>query len=522
VQPGQIIAAKYRVDRLLGEGAFGVVVAATHTQLGQRVALKFLQKDAARQPGVVERFLREAQAAVQIQSEHVARVIDVGTLDQGAPYMVMEFLQGRDLSQVLEAQGALPLQVALDYVLQASEALAEAHALGIVHRDLKPANLFLTARADGSPLVKVLDFGISKQLLSPGRGHAESLTRTHGMMGSPLYMAPEQGRSAKRVDARADIWSLGVILYELTTRQWPFFSENIAGLFGAISTAAPQPMSSVWPACPPAFEAVIQRCLEKEPSARFQSVAELAEALAPLAPASQLSVQRIVRLVGRPAGPPDASPVGPAGSPGGTLLLAPRVAKTALLDSGDRPTRVLPRPQTSPAARSLEPEPQEPEAPAEPVLEPHPGITLPLSPSPEVLRSTFEWGQSTGGPPTPPPRPSWHLGVAAIAVLLVGGLGGAALSSLRQGAGGSGSPGVSVPIPSTRTSDAPSQAPLASAPEGATSVAPPVASAPPTVSAPPAATSSPTASSVPATARTTSKGAPGPSKGRVLDWGPQH
>src|SRR6266542_4042743 len=162
VSEGDLLAGKYRVERVLGGGGMGVVVAAHHLQLARRVALKFLLPEACSQPGSVERFLREARSAAQIGSEHVARVSDVGTLETGAPYMVMEYLKGDDLSQVLKTRGRLPLQEALDYVLQACEAVAEAHAIGIVHRDLKPANLFLTQRADGSPLVKVLDFGISK------------------------------------------------------------------------------------------------------------------------------------------------------------------------------------------------------------------------------------------------------------------------------------------------------------------------------------------------------------------------
>jgi eukaryotic-like serine/threonine-protein kinase len=385
VTAGQVIAGKYRVERVLGEGAFGVVVAAVHTQIGQRVALKFLQADALKQNGVVERFLREAQSAVQIQSEHVARVLDVGKLKTGAPYMVLEYLEGRDLSQVLQEQGPLPLAVAIDYVLQACEAIAEAHAHGIVHRDLKPANIFLTARADGSPLVKVLDFGISKASSRPleGLAPASSLTRTHGMMGSPLYMAPEQVRSAKRVDARADIWSLGVILYELTTRQWPFFSTNVAGLFLAIGADPPTPLRKVWPECSPGFEAVVMRCLAKDVNLRYQSVAELAEALLPYAPGSQVSVQRIVRLQGRVAAAQGVVAPGQA-SP------AFMVANTALIESDDAATNVYvpPRPVEGPA------------------------------------QSTIEWGRSSAEQELPSPKRRVVMGVVGSAVLVVGAVMG--------------------------------------------------------------------------------------------------
>ena len=157
-----VLLGKYRVDRILGAGGIGVIVAAHHLQLDERVAIKFLLPDALQSPDVVARFAQEARAAVKIKSEHVVRVIDVGTLASGSPYMVMEYLEGADLSAVLSRRGPMPVEEVVGLVLQACEALAEAHALGIVHRDLKPANLFSIARADGSASVKVLDFGISK------------------------------------------------------------------------------------------------------------------------------------------------------------------------------------------------------------------------------------------------------------------------------------------------------------------------------------------------------------------------
>ena len=209
VRPGDVLAGKYRVDRVLGVGGMGVVVAATHLQLQQRVALKFMLDAGLAQPTQVERFGREARAAVRLRSDHVARVLDVGTLETGSPYIVMEYLDGSDIGSVLEQRGAMPVDMAVDCVLQACDAVAEAHALGIVHRDLKPRNLFLTTRNDGRALVKVLDFGISKHTT----GSDLSLTRTTEIMGSPSYMSPEQFRSAKLVDERTDIWALGAILY---------------------------------------------------------------------------------------------------------------------------------------------------------------------------------------------------------------------------------------------------------------------------------------------------------------------
>src|SRR3984885_7032800 len=191
----------------------GIVVAARHVQLDEKVALKFLRPEALADADAVERFAREARAAVKIKSEHVARVIDVGTLPNGAPYMVMEHLDGEDMAAWIKERGALPVEQALDFVLQACVAVADAHALGIVHRDLKPANLFCIRRSDGQLSIKVLDFGISKMTDLTGSGQG-SMTRTSALMGSPLYMSPEQMRSSKDVDAKTDIWALGVILFE--------------------------------------------------------------------------------------------------------------------------------------------------------------------------------------------------------------------------------------------------------------------------------------------------------------------
>ena len=201
VEVGEVVAGKYRVDRVLGTGGMGVVLAATQVDLDRRVAIKFLLPAALKNPEVVARFSREARSAAKIQSEHVARVIDVGVLPTGAPYMVMEYLDGSDLAQRISAGERLPLAEAVRYVLEACEALAEAHAAGIVHRDLKPANLFLARRPDRTSSVKVLDFGISKSPVGDG-----GITSTQAVMGSPLYMSPEQLVSAKRVDHRTDIW----------------------------------------------------------------------------------------------------------------------------------------------------------------------------------------------------------------------------------------------------------------------------------------------------------------------------
>ena len=295
VRAGDVIGGKYRVERILGTGGMGVVVAAMHLELEQRVALKFLLPTGASKPDIAARFAREARAAAKIRGEHVARVIDVGTLETGSPYIVMEFMDGEDLERVLLRTGPFPVEVAVSYVLEASEAIAEAHAMGIVHRDLKPANLFLAKRPGGAPIVKVLDFGISKEML----GAPENLTTTNSALGSPHYMAPEQITAARNVDSRTDIWALGVVLYELLAGQPPFPSHTMPELVGKILQVEPVPMSMLRGDVPPGLTQVLDRCLQKNPANRFQNVAELAAALGPYGSTrSELSVERISSVLG--------------------------------------------------------------------------------------------------------------------------------------------------------------------------------------------------------------------------------
>jgi eukaryotic-like serine/threonine-protein kinase len=292
---GAVVAGKYRVDRVLGSGGMGVVVAATQLELDRPVAIKFLVADAAKAPDIVARFAREARAVAKIQGEHVARVLDVGVLDDGLPYMVMEYLEGADLAQRIAHEARLPLPEIARYLLEACEALSEAHAAGIVHRDLKPANLFLARRPDRSTIVKLLDFGISKSPV----GSAGGITSTQAVMGSPVYMSPEQLVSAKNVDARSDIWSLGVVLYEALAGAPPFNAESMPQIVTRIlHTPAPR-LAEARPDLPPAVDAIVARCLAKEPEARFGDVAELAWALSPFVEDGARSVERIARVLGR-------------------------------------------------------------------------------------------------------------------------------------------------------------------------------------------------------------------------------
>jgi len=298
VREGDILAGKYRIEKILGQGAVGVVVAARHLQLDERVAIKFLLPEALSNPEAVARFAREARVSVKIKSEHVARVGDIGTLENGAPFMVMEYLEGEDLEAWMEQRGPLSVEQTIEFVLQALEAIAEAHALGIIHRDLKPANLFCIRRADGLLAIKVLDFGISKLGGVGGTGADMSMTKTQDVMGSPLYMSPEQMRSARDVDATTDIWAVGVILFELLTGKAPFVGDNMPELVLKIATSPPEPMRSLLPTLPDRLEEVVLKCLEKDRTKRYRNVAELAAALVEFGPKrGRMSAERIARTI---------------------------------------------------------------------------------------------------------------------------------------------------------------------------------------------------------------------------------
>jgi serine/threonine-protein kinase len=300
-RPGdEILGGKYEVERIIGVGGMGVVVAALHKQLGRRVAIKFLFQH-MQTTELVDRFIREGQAAARIKSEHIAAVLDVGVLDNGTPYLMMEYLEGIDLDDYVADHGAVTYAEAVDFVLQACDALAVAHAAGIVHRDLKPSNLFVSQGIDGSPLIKVLDFGISKIGQSAANPDPKStLTRPGTMLGSPRYMSPEQLRNASGVDHRADIWALGVVLHELIVGEPPYVSDTFADLCAMITTVPPTPLRQTHPDAPEALEAVILKCIEKKADARFQDVGELAAALAPLASEEARTMAiRIGKIVGQ-------------------------------------------------------------------------------------------------------------------------------------------------------------------------------------------------------------------------------
>ena len=357
-QPGDVIAGKYRVERLLGAGGMGVVVLATHLHLEQEVAIKFLLPEALQNAEAIRRFVQEARAAARIRSEHVVRVFDVSTLENGAPYLVMEYLEGQDLDKLLRSRGPLPISDAIDYVLQACEALAEAHKAGIIHRDLKPANLYVSRTADGARLVKILDFGISKLAPKPGTGNDAAMTKTRALMGSPLYMSPEQMRSTKKVTQTADLWALGVILYELLAGAPPFVADSMPEICAMVLTDPLPPLRDKRGEVSEGLQAVIARCTAKDPMQRYQTVADLAEALTPFAPARSMgSIGRILRVVrGGDVGDSDVPPApsrveaprSVADAPGSTTPFELRVAIGTQETMQSNPALDIPVVQTSP------------------------------------------------------------------------------------------------------------------------------------------------------------------------------
>lgn len=337
-----MLLGKYRISSVLGVGGMGFVLAATHLRMGGPVALKMLLPELAVDPTFVERFAREANSASKIRSEHVARVLDVETLDDGLPLIVMELLDGHDLAKEVELNGPLPLERAAEFVLQACEALAEAHSLGIIHRDLKPANLFLTQRADGSELIKVMDFGIAKALSDTG---GPSLTETQDVVGSPLYMSPEQLRSSKDVDVRTDVWSLGVILYELVSGDVPFGGSSSAAVLAAVAADRPRPIEELLPEAPLALVQLLDKALQKSPDDRHANVADFAQELGPLAPENaRISTDRVSRIIYGNAGPPRIQAQSDAAAmtmiaPGSSSRATPPASVNDLKENSQNPSR---------------------------------------------------------------------------------------------------------------------------------------------------------------------------------------
>ncbi|MBX3198052.1 MAG: protein kinase [Labilithrix sp.] len=396
---GDTIAGKYVLDRLLGQGGMGAVFAAKHIKLSKAVAIKIMLADASN-PEAAQRFLNEGRAAANIQNEHVVRVDDVDE-ELGYAYMVLELLDGEDLAQVLERDPARRIapHVAVGYVLQALKGVMQAHAIGIVHRDLKPSNLFLAKRKDGSVVVKVLDFGISKAQGSSALAASPSaLTSTKAMLGSPLYMSPEQLRSSKSVDHRADIWAIGIILYELMTGNLPFMGDNLGELFAAILETDPASLRTHAPEVPPGLDEIVLRCLQRRPEHRFQTAAELADALAPFVTAQPVAGGALGGTAMFAPGP--SSRVG-GGYPAAMVPTGPQQARPALPSTGA---------STGSGPRVI-------------------GGTVALgatTPQPGMQTGSGGW-QSTGAAGVPKSSAPIVLGAVVAAVLLLLGAVGAAL-----------------------------------------------------------------------------------------------
>jgi serine/threonine-protein kinase len=274
---GDVVGGKYRIERVLGRGGMGTVLAVRHLGLDEPRALKLMLPKGLELPQARERFFREARAAAKLRSEHAVAVHDVGVLPDGFPYIEMELLEGSDLSSLLKRSGAVPVAHAVRWIAEACEPVGEAHGLGIVHRDLKPGNLFLARTPTGKETIKVLDFGIAKT--GALEAADSTLTGTQASFGSPMYMSPEQMRGARYAEPRSDVWALGVVLFELLTGRRPFNAESVTGLALVVTNdPAPSPRA-LREDVPPALEAVILRCLAKSPDGRFGSAMELARAL---------------------------------------------------------------------------------------------------------------------------------------------------------------------------------------------------------------------------------------------------
>jgi serine/threonine-protein kinase len=274
VLPGELLADRYLVEATFAEGGMGIVCLGRHTHLDQRVAIKFLKRSLSGRPVIVQRFLNEARALASLRSEHVVRVMDVGQLESGRPYLVMEHLDGIDLDGLLTRDGPLAVETAVEYAVQVCEAMSEAHALGIVHRDLKPENLFLWSGGPGKDVVKVLDFGLAKRLVS-----AVSATGPQDSMGSPCYMSPEQIVTPHLTDSRTDVWSLGVVLYRLLTDTLPFDGNDVAAVFSHVLHAAPPSLRDVLPGADQELDDIVRQCLEKSPADRYATMSALSDAL---------------------------------------------------------------------------------------------------------------------------------------------------------------------------------------------------------------------------------------------------
>ncbi|HEX4405374.1 MAG TPA: protein kinase [Polyangia bacterium] len=378
---------RYTIVRLLGRGGMGTVYEARHTRLTRRVAMKFLLPELAARPEILRRFDNEAMAAGALEHPNLVAVLDLGRAVDGAPYLVMEYLQGEDCARLLRQSGPLPAPRAVDIVLQACRGVAVAHAAGIIHRDLKPANLFVTDAGDGSDQIKVLDFGIAK--LRPVDG--EAATGTGSTFGTTHYMSPEQARGAADVDPRTDVWSLGVVLYELLGGRRPFDGEQPLNVVHQIFSVAPVELETLRPGLPAGLAAVVAKAMEKDVARRFATIRELADALAPFAaPAILLRNRSQDGGVTMPTPVTAARPAqarGPrAGRRLGTVLAVAAVVAVAAF--------IITRPKVVQPSPSLAASPAAPEARVEPPPVPRATPTPDFAIDPPTAKVSEQSGRS--------------------------------------------------------------------------------------------------------------------------------
>jgi serine/threonine-protein kinase len=403
LSPGQIVADKYRIDGVLGWGGMGVVVRATHVELDQKVAIKMLRDTS---PDGLRRFEREAKLLVRLKSPNVARVYDVGRLDDNTPYIVMEYLEGKDLRAILEERKQLPLEESVDLMLEAMCALAEAHHMGMVHRDLKPANLFLARGPGGTTLVKVLDFGVSK-----AKGEGDTMTDEGVALGSPGYMAPEQIESSRDTDLRADLFSIGAILYRLVGGERPFKGDDFITVFATMATNPAPPLDRVVSRVPEEFAAIVAKCLARDRADRWPSAAPLAVALSPYASVrGRAAVEQILRTldVTRSETPPPLVAIKrpparrrhwPAALALGAFVIIAAVVGARLVYS--RPA--APRPDPSSPSSTVPPQPAPVESTALEESQPlAPGSSVPPTTPPRAPRVRTPRSPSTHGSSGPP------------------------------------------------------------------------------------------------------------------------
>jgi serine/threonine protein kinase len=407
-RPGTILLGKYRVESVLGRDGMCLVVKITHVPIGEELALKLLQPETATSLSVHARFLREAQSAARLRGEHVARIVEVGVMPDGVPYLVTEAVRGVDLAGELARRAPLGPGEAVDYALQVCEALAEAHEHGIVHRDIRPGNVILIPRPDRIPLVKVANFGISQT----SAGVSTALARPDSMIGTPGYMAPEQMKATEELDGRTDLWALGVVLYECLSGVRPFQADGRGA-----ATAPPRPLDF---RIPGGLQATVLRCLEKHRDARFPSVAALAAALAPFAYDQQAAavvlervnlMPQIARSAVEPM-PPPASPValppsaGRVASPSRSRRRTVTIAAVAVAASiGGISAAALIRPGRSRDALEPRPAPAQVAANGEVATAPStatPSTATPSTATPSTATAKASSGNTaTANPPVP-------------------------------------------------------------------------------------------------------------------------